>query len=143
MHRIQRVAAITGIAFVVVAILGFMTTGWTGQMTHVTMESAPRLLGIFPVNPMHNGLHLIIGLWGLIATRRPRASNTFAAMSGVIYLLLAAIGFFAPTVFGMVPIGGYDILLHFVIAAVLIGFAFSTNLAREPEAEGALGAVSQ
>jgi hypothetical protein len=133
MNLIRRVAVVTGAGFVLVALLGFATTGWTGQMSHVTMASAPRLLGLFPVNPMHNMVHLLIGVWGLLAARRTRTATTYAAASGVIYLVLAAVGFFLPTVFGMVPIGGYDIILHFVLAAVLIAFAFTTSLAREPE----------
>ena len=128
MKLIQRVAAVTGFLFVVVSILGFALTGWSGSMTHVTMASAPRLFGMFPVNPMHNLLHLLIGLWGLVAVRRARAATIYAATSGVLYLILAAVGFFAPTVFGMVPIGGYDILLHFMLAIALIGFAFDAGM---------------
>ncbi|HEX6964392.1 MAG TPA: DUF4383 domain-containing protein [Gemmatimonadaceae bacterium] len=133
MNLIQRIAAITGVAFILVAILGFATTGFTGQMTHVTMESAPKLLGLFPVNPMHNAVHLLLGLWGVAAARRPRASTAYAAISGIIYLLLAALGFLAPTMFGMIPIGGYDIVLHFVLAIILIGCAFLASLREEVE----------
>lgn len=132
MNLIQRIAAITGVGFIVVAILGFATTGFTG-MTHITMESAPKLLGLFPVNPMHNAVHLVIGIWGVAAARRPRASTAYAAISGIIYLVLAALGFFAPTVFGMIPIGGYDIILHFALAIVLIAFAFAASLREEAE----------
>jgi hypothetical protein len=133
MNLIQRIAAITGVGFIVVAILGFATTGFSFQMTHVTMESAPKLLGLFPVNPMHNTLHLLIGIWGVIAARRPRAATMYAAISGILYLILAALGFFAPTAFGMLPIGGYDIIMHFALAIILIGFAFMASMREEVE----------
>ncbi|HEX5437814.1 MAG TPA: DUF4383 domain-containing protein [Gemmatimonadaceae bacterium] len=124
MSRIQWVAGITGAAFVTAALAGFALTGLSAWTSPVTMATAPRLLGLFPVNPVHNLLHLIIGVWGVLAFRHQRAAAIYAAVSGVIYLLLTALGVYAPTIHGMVPIGGHDILLHFVVAAVLIGFAF-------------------
>ena len=55
-----------GIAFLLVAVLGLATTGATME---ASMDPAPRLLGGFPVNLLHNLIHLAFGVSGLLAGR--------------------------------------------------------------------------
>lgn len=123
MSFMQRIAAIFGVIFLVVGALGFTATGAVMPGMHETMEGAPRLLGLFPVNVTHNLVHLAFGVWGLLAARSPRGATMYALVSGVIYAALAGVGAFWPTMAGIVPIGGYDVGLHLVIALVLIGCA--------------------
>jgi hypothetical protein len=89
------------------------------------------LFGTFPVNLLHNAVHLIFGIWGLMAAKSFAGSVSYAKITGVLYLVLAALGYFDPTGFGMIPMGGADIGLHLVIGAVLTYFGFT---AREPAA---------
>jgi hypothetical protein len=117
-----RVALVVGLAFLGVAILGFLTTGTTME---ASMEHAPRLLGLFPVNLLHNLIHLVFGLWGLVASRGAGAARSFLRIAGVIYLALAALAFVSPTTFGLVPIGGHDIWLHLVLGAIMAYFGFA------------------
>jgi hypothetical protein len=119
----QRVALIFGVVFILVAILGFVTHGGTGM--DASMETAPKLLGLFPVNLLHNVVHLLFGLWGIAASRTAPAARTYCRLGGIIYLVLAVLGFVAPTTFGLIPIGGNDIWLHAVLGLALAGVGFT------------------
>lgn len=118
MSMVQRVAQIFGWGFVVIAVAGFFVSGGS-------MESdpamAPRALGLFPVNVLHNLVHLAFGVWGIMAARSLSGARSYALIAGVIYLVLAVMGFIIPTTLGLIPIGGNDIWLHALIAAVLLG----------------------
>ena len=50
------------------------------------------LFGLFPVNVLHNGVHLLIAVWGLFASFSISASRTFARGLAILYGLLAVIG---------------------------------------------------
>ena len=125
----QWVSLIFGIGFLLVAALGFVQGGMTME---ADPSLAPKVLGIFPVNLLHNLVHLAFGVWGLAAARTHDASRAYCRISGVIYLVLTGLGFVAPTGFGFVPIGGADIWLHLVLGLVLAGVGFSA-----PERPGA------
>jgi len=123
MSLMQRVAAIFGVTFLAVAALGFTVTGVAMPGMGETMESAPRLFGLFPLNVTHNLVHLAFGLWGVLAASRHGRAITYAFVSGVLYAILAGVGAFWPTMAGIVPIGGYDVGLHLAVAIALIGCA--------------------
>jgi hypothetical protein len=118
----QRGALLFGIVFIVVAILGFMTEGGTSMESG---EGHGLLLGMFPVNLVHNVVHLLFGILGVAASRSLRATRTYGRIGAVIYVVLAVLAFVDPTGFGIVPIGGHDVWLHTILAAGLafIGFA--------------------
>jgi hypothetical protein len=122
MSLIQRVALVFGAAFVAVGVIGFMVTGFAMPELH-DMDHSSKLLGLFPVNVTHNLLHLGFGIWGLAASRIPNTSMLFALASGAIYFLLAGVGMIVADPLGVMPIGGWDVVLHLVIAALLVSFA--------------------
>ena len=62
---VQRVAQIFGWIFVLVALWGFFVS--RGSME--AGPDAPAILGLFPVNLLHNLAHLILGVWGIVAAR--------------------------------------------------------------------------
>jgi hypothetical protein len=116
-------AGIFGAVYLLVGIVGFIPI--VGGADGIT---AHNLLGLFPVNAVHNVVHMAVGLLGLLAySRGARASRLFARGIGAIYLVLAIAGaiFSTGNFLGIVPIGGLDIALHAVSALVLlvVGFA--------------------
>lgn len=119
---IQRVAAIFGVVFVLVGLAGFTPAGM--GLMRMDHSGAHTLLGLFPVNALHNAVHLAFGLWGLWASRSAAQSIVYALGSGAAYLVLGVLGIFTNSLFGIVPIGGYDVHLHLVLAAFLAGFGF-------------------
>jgi hypothetical protein len=127
----QRVAQIFGIVFLIIGIAGFFVTGTSMD---ASMDTAPRLLGIFPVNALHNLVHMAFGIWGLLAARSFSGARTYAQIGGVIYLVLAALGLIAPTTFGLIPIGGNDVWLHALLGIVLaaVGFSARSEMAESP-----------
>jgi hypothetical protein len=122
MSTAQRVSQIFGIVFVIVGLAGFVVTG--GSMD--ASMAAPRLLGLFPLNVVHNLVHLLFGVWGLLGARTFAGAKRYLFGAGVIYLVLAICGYFVPNGFGLVPIGGADVALHALLGVVLLGAAFGT-----------------
>jgi len=122
MSTAQRLSQIFGIVFVIVGLAGFVITG--GSMD--ASMAAPKLLGLFPLNVMHNLVHLLFGVWGLLGARTFAGAKSYLFGAGVIYLVLALCGYFVPSGFGLVPIGGANVGLHGLLGVVLVGAALST-----------------
>lgn len=132
---VTKVAGIFGLVFIVVAALGFFTPGGLGM--EADPARAPHLLGLFPINLVHNVVHLLFGLWGLAAARSWTGARTYARVGGVIYLALAVLGYFVPNGFGLVPLGGHDIWLHAVLGIALAAAGYtagSTDTSAQPAA---------
>jgi hypothetical protein len=115
---VKTVSMLFGVVFLLVGILGFVQGGTT-MVSDPTR--APHLLGLFPVNLLHNVVHLAFGLWGVLAARRWDVARAYCRIAGAIYLVLAVLGFVSPNGFGLVPLGGHDIWLHLVLGVVLAG----------------------
>ncbi len=131
MHAAQRIAQIFGWAFVVVGLAGFAATGASMDPSHLT---APKLFGVFPVNVVHNVVHLVFGAWGILAARSTGASRTYLLGAGLAYLVLAALGVVLPDGLGLVPLGGSDVGLHLFLGLGLLLSGMIT--ARTPVAGG-------
>jgi uncharacterized protein DUF4383 len=123
----QGVSLLAGVGFLLVGILGFVQGGMSME---ADPNVAPKLLGLFPVNLLHNCVHLVFGAWGLAAARTHAAARAYCRIAGVIYLCLTALGYFSPTGFGFVPLGGADVLLHLALGLMLAGVGFTAP--REP-----------
>lgn len=124
----RRFARIYGVVFLVVGIGGFIP-GVTQPHDHpgVTIDAASGLeLGLFPVNVLHNLIHIAFGIWGLLASRTAPASRGYARAVAVIYAVLTVLGLIPATntAFGLVPIYGNDVWLHALLAAVAAYFGF-------------------
>jgi hypothetical protein len=126
---VKRVALVFGIVFLLIGILGLVAPG--GR--EMGADPAPHiLLGIFPVNLLHNIVHLVFGIWGIAASRSFAGAKSYAQIGGVIYLVLAVLGFIAPTTFVFIPIGGNDIWLHAVLGLALAYFGFTARETARP-----------
>jgi hypothetical protein len=117
----QKVAQLFGIVFVLVGVLGFVPVAMIGG----TMGMEPSmLLGIFPVNLLHNVVHILFGVWGIMAAKSVDGATLYCKVGGVIYLVLGAVGFTTIIPGNLVPLGGADVHLHLVLGAVLAYFGF-------------------
>ena len=124
MTTVQRAAQVFGWGFILVAILGFLASG--GSM-EADPELAPKVLGLFPVNLLHNLVHAAFGVWGIMAARSFSAAKSYATIAGALYLLLAVLGFVIPDTFGLIPIGGNDIWLHALLGLLLVSIGFTAS----------------
>ena len=118
MTTVQRLAQIFGVVFLLVAIIGFVASG---SSMEADPEMAPKILGLFPVNLVHNGVHLGFGSWGVLASRSFEGSRNYGIIGGVLYLILAVLGYLIPDGMGLVPLGGNDIWLHALLGVALLG----------------------
>jgi hypothetical protein len=120
---LQKVSAVFGAVFLLIGILGFVLGSSSMSPDH--------LFGLFRVNIVHNIVHALFGAWGLVASRTHAMAESYAQIAGVVYLVLALLGFFAPDGFGFVPIGDHNIWLHGLIGLVLLYFGFGSVLAED------------
>jgi len=129
----QTFARLWGIIFIVIGIAGFVP-GLTTEHSHpdVTLDAGLGLeLGLFPVNYAHNAVHLLFGVWGLIAARSMAAASTYGKVVGVTYGLFTILGLIPAaklwTTFGLVPLYGHDVWLHAILAAVATYYGFAPH----------------
>jgi len=121
---LQKLAGVFGVIFIVVALLGFITPG---GMAMATAADTGLVLGLFPVNLLHNIVHLLFGIWGLAASRSWGGSKSYFTIAGAIYAVLTVVGFLSPSGFGLVPLGGNDIWLHAVLAIAMLGIGLTAK----------------
>jgi hypothetical protein len=130
MSTTRRIALILGIVFLLAGIAGFIP-GLTQPHTHpdvMVTAGLGVLMGLFPVNVVHNAAHLLFGVWGLMASRSDSGARGYGKVVAIAYALLAVMGLISAmrlhTAFGFTPLYGHDIWLHVVLAAVgaYIGF---------------------
>ena len=125
MSPTRAIVGILGAVYLVVGILGFFGDPIVVTGSHPDMPSATGdLLGIFPINVVHNVVHLLIGAILLYGATSVDMAILVARGIAVTYAVVGLLGIFAPDTFGLMPIGGNDIWLHLATAAVLYGATF-------------------
>jgi hypothetical protein len=133
----QRFAAGFGALYVLVGAAGFAVTGFTdfAGMDH-------HRLVIFAVNPLHNVIHLVLGLAWLAAAPRPRAARTANLAVGVVLGLVTVLGFVGGMgMLGMSGLADPDNFLHLATATLALYFgsvAAESSRARDADDEPAL-----
>ena len=117
-------AMVVGAVFLLVGVLGFIpgiTTNY-GDMTFAGHESDAKLLGIFEVSVLHNIVHLIFGVVGVLAARSAANAGWYLVVGGAVYAVLWVYGLVADkeSSANFVPLNSADDWLHFALAVVMI-----------------------
>jgi hypothetical protein len=112
---VRTFALVFGAIYVLVGILGFIPGLSThpADAPHLTVETGHGyLMGLFPINILHNIVHLIIGVAGLLASRSLGGARLYAQALAIVYGLLAILGLIPATntTFGLIPIHGNDVI---------------------------------
>jgi len=89
-HPSQLLALAIGAVYTLIGILGFLVTGFD----NFAAETNKTLLG-FEINPLHNLVHLAIGLAGLAMWRRLDTARTYGWLLAAGYGLAFIYGLFA------------------------------------------------
>lgn len=127
MNLVRIVALALGAVYVIVGIAGFVPALQTDPM-HADMPSATGdLLGIFPINALHNVVHLVIGAALLYGSTATPAAIAISRGVGIVYLLVGVLGIPFPDGFGLLPLGGTDVILHLGTAVVLLYIGFMSS----------------
>lgn len=102
----KNILIIFGVVFLLIGLLGFMQDP---------------ILGIFEVDGLHNGIHLISGILAFaFAFMNEGPRKSFAKIFAIVYALVAILGFVSNSVLGM-EMNTADNFLHILLA---IGFAY-------------------
>jgi len=128
------VALVIGIVFTIVGIIGFF---YTPTMT------PNAIFGLFGVDLVHNLVHLVIGILGIVAAYTGW-SRRYNQIFGIIYLLLGIAGLIPGLYFvtaghnrllGLTYINDADNVLHLVVGIVQIAVGFfvhERNIGNDP-----------
>lgn len=122
---VQTAALVSGALFLLVGVLGFVP-GVTSDYDSLQVaghESHAMLLGIFQVSVLHNAVHLLFGVAGLVTARTATSARTFLVAGGAIYLLLWVYGLVIDQESGanFVPLNQADQWLHLLLGVGLLG----------------------
>jgi hypothetical protein len=121
---------IMGVLFILAGIGGFIfpvTQPIPALAPALTLDASyGLLLGLFPINLVHNLVHLSFGIWGVWAWRTDSHSRTYCRAMAIILSLFALMGLLPITqlTFGLMPLFGHDIWLHALeaIVAAYLGY---------------------
>lgn len=123
-------ALVVGGAFTLAGIAGFLpffTTHPTPEAPDLLVgTSYGLLLGLFPVNIIHNLFHFGVGVSGLLAFRAYPSALRFSRFLGITLAAFTLMGMIPPlrTGFGLLPLYGHDIWLHGLEAVIGIYLGF-------------------
>lgn len=118
----RQFAQIFGAVYLIVGILGFIP-GVT-QADPSYGSGGGMLFGLFPINYLHDVVHLVLGIWGVASAGSMARAVSFARGFAVILILLGICGFFPSVTSGIVPLGGYDTYLHLASGLVAAYFGW-------------------
>jgi hypothetical protein len=127
-HWVRRAGMVVAATFLVVGIAGFIPgiTTHYGNLSFAGHHSEAKLLGVFQVSVLHNIVHLLFGIIGLLVSRTWQGATYFLLGGGVVYLVLwfygLAVGEDSSANF--VPVNDADNWLHLGLALgmILLGF---------------------
>ena len=121
---LKTLALVFGVVFLAIGVAGFFVLNPAGPGStggNLTMNHGEGvLLGLFPVNTLHNAAHVLFGLWGLAASRTVGSARGYFRGVAIGYGLLTILGLIPQTntFFGLIPLHGNDVWLHAVLALV-------------------------
>ncbi len=122
-------ALIFGIAFLIIGAGGFIPglyQAGTPDPDLTLTHGYSHALHLFPVNTPHNLVHILFGIWGVLAYRSYGGSRSYFRVVAVAYALLMVMGLLEPTrtTFGLIPLYGNDVWLHALLALVAAYFGW-------------------
>lgn len=115
---------VVAVVFLLVGVLGFIpgVTSDYDMMEFAGPDSEAMLFGVFAVSVLHNAVHLLFGVVGLLMARSARMARTYLIGGGLIYLLLFIYGLVVDrgSDADFVPLNEADNWLHLGLAAGMI-----------------------
>lgn len=136
-------ALIVGVAFTLAGIAGFLpffTLHAPPNAPHLIVDvSYSLLLGLFPVNIIHNLFHFAVGVMGVLAFRSYPSALQFSRFLGISLGVLTVMGLIPAlnTGFGLWPLYGHDIWLHGLEAVIGIYLGFFASQKNQVQVEKA------
>ena len=122
---IQLAATAVAATFLLVAVLGFVpgvTTSYS-DLSLAGRESHAELVGLFQISVLHNIVHGLFGVIGLVLARSVVGARNFLFGGGVVYLVLTVYGIAIDldSAANFVPLNVADNFLHLFLGVSMIG----------------------
>ncbi len=131
---VQLGALAMGVVFILVGVLGFIPgiTRNFSSMTFASHHSGALLLGIFQVSVLHNAVHLLFGVAGVLFARTALRARNYLLYGGIIYGALFLYGLVVPSLSAanFVPVNDADNFLHLVLAVGMIALSLLLDRGR-------------
>ncbi len=105
---IRLIAILFGIGFIFVGVAGFFPA----------LTQNGLLFGIFEVNQMHNLVYIVSGVIAIIASTNYRVTKMYFLLFGLIYTIVAILGFWRNGDLFMMHVNLADNILHLGIGVV-------------------------
>lgn len=130
---VQVLAALIGLLFVVLGVAGFLRTGFSD----FTSNQHETIVG-FSINPLHNLVHVVIGVLGLLCSATSPSARTFGWILFIGYGLASVWGLMITGVISSNPVAGLgnplnldapDNWLH--VLSALVGLVMAIMPARK------------
>ena len=127
-------AQVVGIVFILVGVVGFfpgMKSAPLPGLPHLAVDGGYGLLfGLFPINWLHNLVHLGIGIAAWSSSQDYDSARQFVRGLTFFYGALAVMGLIPVLnmAFGLIPLYGHDVWLHAGIAAMAAYFGFGQRI---------------
>jgi len=119
----QLLALVFGAVYLLVGIVGFF---WTGGSHFADRGGDDMLIGLFMVNPLHNIVHILVGIAGLALARTLEGARTYGWVLFVGYAAVSVYGFIAAgKSWDFLAINTADNVLHVVTALIGLGIALA------------------
>ena len=115
---VKKSVLVLGVVLALVGVLGFVDVS--------PIMSNGMLLGIFAVDTMHNIVHVLSGVLAILfAMRGEGQAKLFAKVFGVVYALVAVLGFVAEDLLmSLMAVNMADHVLHIVLALAFLYIGF-------------------
>jgi hypothetical protein len=127
---VQSLAALVGVTFLVVGILGFVPgiTTHYGDLSFAGHGSGAKLIGLFQTSILHNLFHIAFGV-GILMAKTAEGARTYLISGGVVYLIVWLIGLIGGL--DWLPVNTADNWLHFVVGLGMVALGFVTGRSME------------
>ena len=129
---VTKLAAAVGAVFLLVGILGFVpgiTTNLYEGLEFAGHDGNAKLLGIFEVSVLHNLVHALFGVAGLVLARRADTARAYLIGGGAVYIVLWIYGLLIDqqSSANFVPLNDADNWLHLVLGVGMIALGLATR----------------
>jgi hypothetical protein len=115
----QIFALLFGVVYLLIGIVGFAVTGFDDFASEIYDEK----LLVFPLNPLHNLVHIAIGAVWLYASKDHATAKSVNTIIGVAYLLVGVLGLLGVLNFlAIEDAGSADNYLHLASGALSLYF---------------------
>jgi hypothetical protein len=109
---VKTVTKLLGIALLLAGIVGFFVDG---------------TLLVFEVDAVHNIVHIVTGLVALVAAGTYSYARLFLIVFGIVYGLVAILGFMSGDVLGLFSVNMEDNYLHGAISLLCLATGFGSR----------------